>query len=646
MMRQPLRTLLLVLLIVAASFSLVIRAVEYIAVRDQIDKISDFFSGVGTLSHRDGITVDVSEAIAYLSNNRYIGFYDRRRGFEGTLQNMNNAYIQGSLYWRASWVNRYLSDTFEGREYIDLLPRLSPVEGFAGFVSGDSFFYGELLDIQYIYQFPRNWELTGFYPHKILYVQVDSVLQGYPERLYEGQILRLRMDFPNFDGVWDSPLEDMEIGQRYFFKGSFYFMLERLQFDSRTITKFIKPLGEDGLWYIPVSQGEEIDPVALGIDRDIAFASHAQSAVYLRTTRDMNAIPYIQEGADLLHIRDGRMIDYDDYINSRPVVVIQRRFAERRRIGIGDTITVNVNASQHLVYAPYYIIGNPDDIATPLPITAYPEIGILSIPGAYPYITIELEVIGIFDLFRHRLVSTGWSSLDKFMFIPDSIIPKEWGLQSAYFGDIEPTYIPALWYSFVLNNPRDRASFLWDTRDTLAEMGFRVDFFGRDGSDFWMASDVILMSTTINLIMFSAVSMLVLALTAFLYLRQRNRDYAILRSLGCPNIKIFGKSVSTLMIFGLPAVLIGAIAGWFYANAIVEDTVVGFGEIVAEAFGRFLLPSERAALLAYYTEAAPMSIAWLWVLIAAIFITLLLFVTIGHILSARKSVLATLQNRR
>jgi len=360
----------------------------------------------------------------------------------------------------------------------------------------------------------------------------------------------------------------------------------------------------------------------------------------------MSAMPYAQSYLDKITLWDGRFIDYDDYLEARPVVVIQRRFAERQRIQIGDTLTININADQHLLYSPYYIVGNPDNVPTPQRVMIYPELGILSVPGGYPYITLELKVVGIFDLFRHRLISTHWSSLNKFMFVPDSIIPADWGLQSAYFGEIKENYTPALWYSFILNSPRDQANFLWDTRESLAEMGFRASFLGRDGSGFWSVSDTIMMSTTLNLLIFAMVTALVLALAVFLYIKQRAKEFVILRSLGGSSARVITYSMVAIGLFSLPAVIGGAIAGWFFSGQLIEDSVAGFGEIIASTIGRHFLPSEREAILEYYTQAAMPHINWLIAFCVIIFVAILIFVLIGNLIVANKSVLRMLQNGR
>ena len=664
MLRQPIRSMLLVLLIATASFAFVVRAVEYIVVRDRITEMSNFFHNVGVLTHRGGITADVSQVMDFISNNPYVAHYDKRRGFEGNLVGMYNAHIDGSHYWQSSWLYEHFPYDHFSREYVELMPQLRAIDGFAGFVSGDSFFYGELIDIVHVYDAPGvHW--LGFAPHKILYVRVDEVLQGYPERLFEGQLLRLRMDFPEVWNVFtemndadhelhispfekiDSPLADMEIGQRYLLRGTYYFMLGRLQLDSRHIMKYIRPLGEEGLWYVAVAPGETMDTTALGMCRQLEFVRHAQSSVYLRTTRDMRLMPTAQEGRDLLSPWAGRFIDMDDYLNARPVVVINRRFAQRRSLEIGDTITVAVSPDQHLVLSPYYMIGNVGETA-PISerITALPLLGVLSRPGSDPALTLELEIIGIYDTFRMRMISTDWSSMSKLMYIPDSLLPADWGLQSAYFGHIPPEYTPALWYSFSLHDQRNQSAFLWNTRDQLAAMGFRASFVGRDGSGFWATADLIMMSITLNLLMFSMVLTLTLALTVALFTWQRKKDFAILRSLGCPFKSIFVQSSSALAFFGIPAVLIGSIAGWFYSLGLTEDTIEGFGEIITDAIGFGLLPSEREALIASYMEAALPSISWLIVLIIIILVVMLALISISNIRASRLSVLEILQEAR
>jgi len=641
MLRQPVRTLLLVILIATTSFAFTLRAVEFVVMRQQISQMTKFFQSVGVLSHREGTAADISAAIEIVANSPYVSFYDRRRGFEGTLVDMHNAYMSGSFYWIANYYYNNFRDEYSAIEYINLLPRLRHRPGFAGFSSGDSFFYGELL---YVEEVLPIW--FGETHHMLLHIKVDYLLQGYPERVAAGSTIRLRMDLPDGNG---SPFDDIEIGQRYFFRGAFYWGLGGLPQERANLVMYIRPIGYQGLWYVPVSPGESVDTVALGMCNQLKFARHVQSAVRLRTTRDMAYLPFTQTSQGIVTMHEGRHINMDDYVNARPVIVVSRYFAETREVSIGDTLRININAEQHLVYSPYYIMAMVAAYpygAVLRPLLPFPELGVLSKPGAYPYITLEVEIVGIFEMFRFRPIQTSWSSASTYMFIPDSLIPSQWGLQSAYFGDVAEDYTPDLWFNFALDDPRNMDTFLWDVRDDLADMGLRATFVGPDGSGFLSTADVILMSVSVNLIIFSAVMILVLVSVVALYMWQRSRDYAILRALGGTVKNIYARSVCALMFFGVPAVIAGCVMGWLFAIRIAETTFEGFGEIIAAEAGTNLLTHERAALIAHYTEMAALPIINLVLLVVAVLVAMLTLITICNLHIARKSVLYILNRAK
>jgi len=637
MVRQPVRTALLSLVIAIASFMFVLRAMEFIVVRDRISVISGLFQtqSVGILTHRDGPQADVSPAIEVISQNPYVSFYDRRRGFEGNLIGMQNAYSIGSRYWMSSFFYNYMRNDFNALGHIQLLPRLRPMEGFGGFANGDAFFYGVLADVTM-----ETWPFR----HKLLHVEVDYVLAGYSDRVFEGQVVRLLYALP--EGT-QSPFTGMEIGQRYFLKSTLYFFYQFRTLNTRLLLLEPKTIGSQGLWYIPVNPGERVDTAAYGICREVELARHVQTAMYIRTTRNMYNLPPAQENLGLISLLSGRFINYDDYINARQVVAVHRHFAERREIGIGDTVTVYVNPNSHLVYSPYYVIGSLGDMDPyPAPIASFPELGVLSVPGYAGGITLELEVVGIFDLLRWTHINTGWSSVNKFLYIPDSLLPQDWGLQSAYFGDIGPGYTPALWFNFALYDQRDRDAFLLSTQDALGDMGFRVSFFGREGAGFWEAAGIITVSSMVNLAMFTAVLALVLALAVALFMWQRIKEYAILRSLGCSAGNVYMQLTTALLLFGLPPLIVGSTLGWLYSARFSASTVAGFSEIVADAIGLRFPSTLRDEIIAYYMDAPLPPVSQLAVFGAIILIIMLAFITAANLLAARRSVIEALRRAR
>ena len=638
MLRQPMRTALLSLIIAIASFMFVLRAMEFIVVRGRISVISQLFQtqSVGILTHRDGPQVDISQAIELISQNPYVAFYDRRRGFEGNLIGMQNAYSFGSRYWMSSLFYNNARYEFTSRGHVALMPRLRPMEGFGGFANGDAFFYGTLADVTF-----ESWPFF----HVLLHVEVDYVVAGYADRVFEGQVVRL-MYHPPEDPA-DSRYINMEIGQRYFLKATQYFFYQFRTLNTRLLLLDPKPIGENGPWYIPVNPGERIDTAALGICREIELAQHVQSAMYIRTTRDMNNLPPAQENLGLMSLLNGRFIDIDDYINAHEVVVVHRHFAERREIRLGDTITVHVNSNSHLVYSPYYVLGTMGDMDPyPWPIAAFPEFGVLGVPGYTGGLTLELEVVGIFDLLRWTHINTGWSSINKFMYIPDSLLPDYWGLQSAYFGDIAPDYAPALWFNFLLYDQRDRDVFMLSVQEALGDMGLRVSFFGREGVGFWEVAGVITLSSMVNLVMFTVVLALVLALAVLLFMWQRLKEYAILRALGMSAFKVYVHLTMALIIFGLPAVMLGSTAGWLYSARFSANTVAGFSEIVADAIGVRFPSTLRAEIISYYMDTSLPPVSQLLALSGVVLIIMLAFITASNIAAANRSVIEALRRAK
>jgi len=100
------------------------------------------------------------------------------------------------------------------------------------------------------------------------------------------------------------------------------------------------------------------------------------------------------------------------------------------------------------------------------------------------------------------------------------------------------------------------------------------------------------------------------------------------------------------MFFGIPAVIAGCVAGWFLAIQMAEGIIEGFGEIMADAAGRHLLPTERIQLVESYMEMGTQPINRLVIFMIIILFAMLLLVTIGNLLNARKSALDVLKGAR
>jgi hypothetical protein len=666
----------------------VVRVVEYVVVRDKIHEIAEFYSPIGILHSIGGHAADVSVGADIVANSRFEVVEDRRRGFEGTLEGMQNRYVMGSHY---HFVNRWLnlhptpprhsisSDHRTIHASIDYhLNKLEPRPGFAGFVNTDAFFYGELIDMWHVYDSGHDSDLfivwdhyspeqvaelpwydfrstrAPFYPHVGLLIYVDSVLAGYPEHVSEGVTLALRY---YFDENMASPFESMEIGQRYFLRGTFYYLMMGINAysgipgaDTRDRHMMeIKPLNDYGLWYVPVSAGETVDsstPGLANLDDELAMLRHAQSSVYLRTTRNMHDLLITQSGEnEILTISSGRMLDEDDHLYARPVAVIQEHFARERGLQLGDTFVVNVNREQHLVLSPYRLLG--DGLSPGFDYEMWQryngqhmDLGVLSKLGAYPAYRLELEVVGMFDLFSGVFPTSG-HPVSKLVFIPDSLLPADLVLQSAYFGDIGTDFLPAAWYSFVLSDVREQNAFLAEYHQHLAEMGFNLFFIGHDATNFWVTANIIISSMALNLLIFSFLLIMVLVLVVFLCLWQRRKELPITRVLGNSAENVAGQYLISVLLITIPAILIGVTTAWHFSTNVIADVLSPFHALLDDVIGGFAW--QREQIIASHLEASLPSIMLPIALSAAILVAMLLFTILGLAKTLRRPVLEMLQ---
>ncbi|MCL2235573.1 MAG: hypothetical protein FWB98_03905, partial [Defluviitaleaceae bacterium] len=475
LLRQPLRLLLFVLLVGAVSFAFTVRSAEYVVIDNQIQQISEFFQATGVLRPADGNpAADVSAAADLIAESPLVSLENRGRGFEGLLVDMQNPIIHGDWFWmfvdisydRAEIDPRFFLETdWDFAEQFDLMYRflMKDYSGFAGISSAEAFLYGRLLEVNYYLEveqvveeppFGLGWSvhrIRYFSPFVDLVVEVQSSYSGYIDHVPEGSHVILRHYM--LDGV--SPFTGLSIGEDYFFRANFYYMMGNNQatpyppfwgVDEPHMRNalFIRPLYGESIWYAPTNGGV-IDfsaPQLAHLPQKIQFANHAQQAMHIRTTKDMTTMDRVVDGA-IVSV-DGRLLNHDDYLEARPVVVVHRDFADRRGLSVGDTVTVTISDQQHVVLDEYYwefrLHGSLVD--------TFHELGVLSVPGAEPIHTLELEIVGTFNVHPSPLMTVPFNATPKILYIPNTLLPPDLYISSAPWGEISPNYTPVIWYSF------------------------------------------------------------------------------------------------------------------------------------------------------------------------------------------------------
>ena len=743
MLRQPLRTALLVALIGLASFAFVLRTVEFIVVRRQIYATAAYYRTIGQIHHA-ALFGDITEGIERLINAPEMGLVDYRRAVEGIMPDLLNADFSGMHHRMIQmWTGRLTQ------------PRLN-----------EAFFYAYVLGIQ-------SGGRGGVHT---LDVRVCTVLSGHPEYIIPGQRINLQkrsggmnypgaldimmgslrhVDFPPMDeekyfegfiriteplvhnpvhsgtllrasfGMIDrlwlfNPttgqmelqhellppgvlrlhgyflyvgedfvppagwlihngtfLYEGSLGQRFLFRGIYtrvypaggggmftlnpaHGPLAPIVYDSSMTDSHndlhLWPLcwaGErihEQIWYWPAPTGTEVDftlPALMHVPVAIQQVNRDLRSMQLQTTRNMETMP---EMGQVFELMDGRLINYDDYINNRRVAVIDQGFAQARGVELGDTLTFHVPFEQHL----------SDGLRLPgitLPLVRVEREHIHRYENGYE---LTVEVVGItrFSAFSRM------SERSLLVFIPDSVLPDGIGIlwrQFGWDGETAPLlmgvdYHPDVWFSFTLADARDEDAFSEAYRyifELSEEMDLIIHY--AEAGTFWASAGPILLSITFNAALFWLVLALVLGLVAFLFIRQRRRDFAIIRTLGISAKRVYLLLILAVMLFSIPAVAVGSYFGWQMALGEAEYTLLAFEDVYDEALP--LTPFE-VQWLNFFSEMPPRGVIdgrrevdltvtleneMLLLLMGIVFTGLMLFILSGGFTTLRLPVLAQLQ---
>ena len=597
MLRQPVRTGLLVLLIGLASFAFFLRTVEFVTVRSEITRLGRQYHSLGTVG-TENIWDDVSEAAAILEASPYIAYVDRRFGVEGILVDMYSPDIAGM--W-AGLDNEYQTRITEAL-FIGTVADIPPIE---------------------TNEWGVSWQTVS--------VHVNYVLAGMPEHIEPFRLANLVYIIQDTNEDIFSPLM---MGERFLFRGAFYlsanpwgtFALPR----PRSVYWMrIRPVSGDTLFIPEASLPENLDFASdyelAHLATEIAFFENHHRAVSLQPVRDMTVLPIVQPEAPIrldlgpgvgvsgmaYRIQYGRFINYDDYLNSNPVAVISVGMAAVRGLRIGDTIQVSIPREQHVIR----------DIPGGILVRSTPE--------EYHSHIIELEIVGIyFDFYRTRIMGNTFPFTN--IYFPASLLPEGRNPASPPAGAIpgwyHPQHLPSIWFSYELADSRQEQSFIQTYGPIMEELGFSLIHFEARAHEFWAAVDPMLLVLTFNASVFWVVLVLVIALVVFLYLGQRRKDIAIQRALGTSSPWLLWRIIASALVFGTPAILVGGAIGWIYALRVADYTLAHLEYIVPD-----------------FQPAIALSPIWFVGMSLIIFFLLLTMIIVGMVKIIRNPVLAQLQ---
>ncbi|MCL2500171.1 MAG: ABC transporter permease [Defluviitaleaceae bacterium] len=610
-LRQPIRTFVLSLLIAAASFALVARVTEYIVVSNEIKRIEGYYRSIGILSplYFNDFTGyhDVRRAAELIEGSRHVSISDTRRFTQGVMADRLNIVTQSNV--------NFFHPTLHGLD-MELM---------------DHYFVG------YLMMEPR-FTRSGGVPMLWVGINVVELVLGDPRSLISGdrtfvnergqvatvqsrQHMYLTLTEEEGElyerGLW-SPFDGLRIAEHALFRAT---AADMDRGDWGTVWGhfiwYLLPFNEDRVFYS--------SPTDVDIIENFEMHSQNLSSVTVIDTKDMTAIPRFTNNRttrllDTMLYPAGRWLTHEDYLTGNRVAVVSAQLAIRRNLHVGETFTITLRDNPRPNWIDRSVV-DPDPWASGIEHwwDNHPAGWWSMIDSThdnwrdFPTYELELEVVGVFwniPHFIHNFTSTE-------IFIPAGLMPEGFGWDDA-------PLLSAM-YSFVLDSPRSERLFIRENRAALADLGFALLFLPNGFEALAAATDPIRTSITVNLGIFTGVSVLVMLLVIFLYIRQWRRNVAIAKALGVPSSRVLAQLFTPVIYIWIPAVIVGSVVGWSFALGEAEATLGGFAEQYE-----------------VYTEAL-IGTVWLAVMVGAISLTIFTGIYLAGFSLVRRPVLEQLQ---
>ena len=525
-LRQPGKVLCLVLVAALTVFAFVSRASEYLLIKQETDRLAEYYAAIGTLESATGDPwADTREAAAYLEASPYVKTVNSYDCTIGIIQDdICNA---------------------------DLDNRTNTSAGMC--------FTGTLLD----------WDERTFY------FRAEEVFSGYPEHVGPGRLMAVTWSGNRTNAeATDAAFAALEKGGRYLVRALYYpFAGSRVTYDEaggvgKTFVSLIG-LAEDRFFY-PVPEDGEIEwtrAALSGWRERVREDRDTQHGLNVIAVRDMSALPMLRDTAQGLYLAAGRWLTAEDHRRGAPLCVVNDEFAALRDLEVGDTLTLEL---RDLPSTFGYF-----DNCTSLPYGTMME---RAKKAAVTY-----EIAGIYG----HLADYSSTFVRNDVYVPASTVPEGFAMSrrdpvrdaGAGLSDYTGTFDWRRAYqsgggfdslprpgtvSFVLTGPEAKAPFLAESREALAKLGFQVSLLENNWERFEAAAGPLRRSALLGTLLFAVILSAALGIIVLAYFRMRRKELPIVRSLGVPAAVCVRQVSAPLLGLGLAGILTGGALGWWY----------------------------------------------------------------------------------
>lgn len=550
LVRTPVRTLLVFVLLAAASFACLSRAGEYYITSREIDRLADQYVSTGYLEaiHPGEMIYDVhgsyynetsfssasmEEAVRILESAGQTAYVDVSRAVSGYAGDIYAPLSDGVLNAFPSNIT-YAKITVAGKSCAKDNPYSHRVHG----------------RIEEIYAgLPNVAEIDATVPLYVMPQQPTDTEEEYAEavqtiydKFEEKQTYLVALNtYMTLERPVGKP--DVRDTGQYLTAGGFYvkYHFNLVSLDGGEL--FCYPVDED--FSLEDSFWDETYTVdGISLRRRLETWEHNIHTLRFDTCGDLLTEPAFVSGE--CYMVEGRPITREDEENASPVCVILQEFAALRGISVGDTIGIRM-----------------EDLTM---------VGSSYAPEDYPWEEqdsrqLELTVVGIYG---SESEETGVN----FSYLPDSCITQEW----------ENPVFRARDISFVLHSPQEEDAFRETVAAPLEKLGFSVSFGDSGWEEMAPSLRTIRQSSLAGFLAMAAAAGLALVLVEYLFIGRKKREFAIMRALGTPRRAAGGSLLLSLVCLSVPAITCGAAGAWYAARKAAADAFAQVGAVLPEGF--------------------------------------------------------------
>lgn len=482
-LRQPMRTVFLLLLCVAVGFAFFSQALQCVVIGRAVDEIGGYYRAVGRFSPTDPYTEDtnVSPCLSLMEGSELVSFVDQRRTGTYTLHEGEAAATYGGCFRDPRIASYYVTATC-GASQIDE----GPYDVLRGYLSDEWNSY--LLE-----DGPIEYRLA---------VSLSKIeqLAGLEGRVPSGVTAYY---FSNDRAELEQIASQLTSGERLLCK-----LYNCVSVSSSSISDcfWLQPFTADGVYACPLQANGEPDLDAAALDavrEDMELISINTRSGEVTTTKDMTAIAFFSDRYALI---EGRLLTRGDDLDGAHNCVIRRELAATAGVGVGDTLELEL-----------WRLKKPASAI---------HLGLEGVKlSELEHVSEKFTVVGILAVADGSQPNNGLNIEDYRgnIYIPDSAMPEGWNDQySSSFYNV----------SFMLRSAEDQREFEKQFADKFLQNGVVAEFMPTGWNNFKDAAEPLRQSSKNSMLLFGVLLLLTTALTILIYVGARKKDIARLRALG------------------------------------------------------------------------------------------------------------------